>query len=84
MPKTFTLDGKRHRIAPAVPQGQIRELVGRYHVATSDEQIEADMAARCAAWGWPDKETEQAKKFALSVHRENQGLYRSVMGGHVG
>ncbi|MES0188959.1 hypothetical protein NKK48_30310 [Mesorhizobium sp. C386A] len=39
--KSFTLDGKRHKIHPQIPLQEIRWLVGRQHVGEPDTTIEA-------------------------------------------
>lgn len=77
-PKSFTLDGKRHRISPLVPMGQIKWLVGRMHVRDSDSLIRHAIEKRAAAQpGWTKATTEQAVKFAIACHRENQRLFRT-------
>ncbi|RWM82836.1 MAG: hypothetical protein EOR84_34285 [Mesorhizobium sp.] len=48
--KSFTLDGKRHRIHPRIPLQQIRWLVSRQHIATSDAEIEELITKRTTDW----------------------------------
>ncbi|RWQ59826.1 hypothetical protein [Mesorhizobium sp.] len=48
--KSFTLDGKRHRIHPRISLQQIRWLVGRQHVRTPDAEIEELIVARAKDW----------------------------------
>lgn len=79
MPKSFTLDGKRHRLDPKIPTGQIEWLVRREHVATGDSEIAAMIRER--ATGWSDRLINQAVAYAIKCHRDNQDLYRHVYRG---
>jgi hypothetical protein len=80
MPKSFTLDGKRHKLDPRVPARQIQWLVDRLHVATPDEDLRGIIAKR-AAEGWPAHCLKQAQEFAVYCHRKNQKMYLFVMRG---
>jgi hypothetical protein len=62
-----------------VPQGQIRWLLGRVHVSTSDDDVAKDIAARCSKA--TPAQRSACVKYALKCHHENQGLYNHVMGG---
>ncbi|RWM86475.1 MAG: hypothetical protein EOR84_30650 [Mesorhizobium sp.] len=74
--KSFTLDGKRHKIHPKIPLQQIRWLIGRQHVGTPDAEIEELIIAR--AKDWPRAAIDSAKKFALLCHRKNQNLVKEM------
>ena len=73
--KTFTLDGKRHRIPKGLPCWQIERMVGRFHVGTPDVEITAEIRRRAEANGWPKSVTRQGELYALRCHRENQSLF---------
>lgn len=62
-----------------IPKGQIRWLVGQMHVSTTEEEIREDILSRSVKW--PQEAREEAVKYALKCHRENQGLYHAVMTG---
>jgi hypothetical protein len=66
-----------------IPKGQIRWLVGKLHVSTTDEQVIEDFTNRCDKS--PDKITASQKKriieYALKEHHANQSLFNSVMSG---
>ncbi|ESY35727.1 hypothetical protein NKK48_01355 [Mesorhizobium sp. C386A] len=74
--KSFTLDGKRHKIHPQIPLQEIRWLVGRQHVGEPDTTIEALFDERAKTW--PEKAIASAKKFAIWCHRRNQILVREM------
>ncbi|RWP44328.1 MAG: hypothetical protein EOR04_05240 [Mesorhizobium sp.] len=74
--KSFTLDGKRHKIHPKIPLQQIRWLIGRQHIGTADAEIEQLVTDR--AKDWPRAAIDSAKKFALWCHRRNQMLVREM------
>lgn len=77
-----TTEGKRLRLHPKVPYGQINQMVGALHIRTPDGDV-ADMIAERAKAnaGWTAKLTAHAVAYALARHRVNQGLYARVMGG---
>jgi hypothetical protein len=64
-----------------VPQLEIRFLVGKEHVGTSDESIASLIGARCEKAGMTEKQTGQCVKYAIGVHAENRELYAFVMRG---
>ena len=66
-----------------VPQFEIRFLVGKEHVGTSDESIASLIGARCAKAkaGMTEKQIGQCVKYAIGVHAENRELYDFVMRG---
>jgi len=64
-----------------VPQFQIRFLVGKEHVGTSDEWIASRIGARCVKAAMTEKQTGQCVKYAIGVHAENRELYDFVMRG---
>ncbi|TPL42583.1 MULTISPECIES: hypothetical protein [unclassified Mesorhizobium] len=74
--KSFTLDGKRHRVHPRVPIQSVRWLVGRQHVGTDDAEIEKLITDR--ALDWPRAAIDSAKKLAVWFHRQNQNLVREM------
>jgi hypothetical protein len=64
-----------------VPQFEIRFLVGKEHVGTSDESIASLIGARCVKAGMTEKQIARCVKYAIGVHAENRELYDSVMRG---
>ena len=64
-----------------VPQFEIRFLVGKEHVGTSDEWIASRIGARCVKAGMTEKQIGQSVKYAIGVHAENRKLYDFVMRG---
>ena len=62
------------------PRNDIRWLMGRVHVGTSDAEIEADIRARCSDPAYTPEIIQEAIDYALLCHRENQNLYARVMG----
>lgn len=77
--KSFTLDGKRHKLDAKVPAEQIRHMAGFWHVSVPDDEIREMIARRAAGQGkaWPDHCVRQAQAFAVKCHRDNQRLYTS-------
>lgn len=65
----------------ALPEAQIRFLVGRLSVGRTDAEVAADIGDRARKQGWPSKEIERAEKLAIKIHHENQDLYGYVMRG---
>lgn len=63
-----------------IPKSSIKWLVGRLHVGTPDTDIERDIAERCRK-GTP-AQVKACVTYALKCHRDNQKLYRLVMGGN--
>ena len=61
----------------------VRHIVGRFHVATTDDAIRADMRRRTAPRhgfkGATQKQIAAIEAYAIKVHRENQSLYNGVM-----
>jgi hypothetical protein len=76
---SFTLDGKRFKLSPKVPTHQVERLMAGVHVGTSDADVKAMVAKRTKTW--PKWAQVQVERFALKCHRDNQGLFRRVMGG---
>lgn len=80
-----TLDGKRRRISPKVPRGEIRWLLARVHIGTPDDEVCSMIRERTAkgnpAAGWTDAIRRQCEDYALSCHRENQKFARKVYSG---
>jgi hypothetical protein len=68
-----------------VPRAAISWLVGRFHVGTSDKEIEKAIRVRITTSPDKAKYTEslitQSVAYALECHRRNRGLYNDVMGG---
>ena len=82
MPSSFTLDGQRYSIPAQLPTYEIMRLVGAMHVADTDEEVRAAIAARAATNpGWTAPMVKAAQRYALYCHRRNQKLYRFVATG---
>lgn len=71
-----------------IPKSQIRSLVGRYHVGTSDSTIRAEIRNRTMSpttgqlmKGWTPSLVRKAEDYAIKIHRANQALYGYVMSG---
>ena len=64
-----------------VPQSEIRFLVGKEHVGTSDESIASLIGARCVKAGMTERQIAQCVKYAIGAHAENRELYDFVMRG---
>lgn len=76
--KSFTLDGKRHKVHPKIPVVQIRMLVSRQHVGEPDDKIMGLITERATANDWPRAATDSASKLAVWFHRKNQALVRDL------
>lgn len=74
--KSFTLDGKRHKINRRVPIAEVRHLIGQQHVSTTDDEIIALIAARTTSW--PRAAIDSAKRLAVYFHRNNQKLFTEL------
>ena len=75
MVKSFTLDGKRHALPSEVPTGQIKWLVARMHVATSDADVTEMLEKRMVGPAFTPRIRKAAIAFALKCHRDNQKLF---------
>lgn len=69
---------------PKLPIGQIRWFVDKHHVSASLLTIARDMRkrsipSRVPDWTWAARRA--AMRYAINVHLQNRGLYRSVMSG---
>lgn len=67
-----------------VPRGNLRWLINKLHVSTSDEAIEADIRRRCQEN--PDFTAAlilASVRYALAVHHSNQDLYHRVTSGRL-
>lgn len=73
-PKSFTLDGRRHRLPAAVPAAEIRWLVSRMHVANRDVAVAREILRR--ARSWPRGARHAAARYAIACHRRNGDLCR--------
>ena len=60
---------------------EIRFLVGKEHVGTSDQSIASLIVARCEKAGMTEKQIARCVKYAIGVHAENRELYDFVMRG---
>ncbi len=65
-----------------IPKSQIRWIVGRFHVSTSDADIKAEIRKRCVR-GWTEKDIVRAEIYAVKCHHEHQRLYRAVVSGQL-
>lgn len=69
------------------PRHSIRHIVDRLHVSLSDEEVQQRIADRIAnarlqnPLEWTSAIERQSLEFAVLVHRQNQTLFRRVMGG---
>jgi hypothetical protein len=79
---SITLDGKRIKIDPKVPRGDVSWLSGKWHVSMTDAEIEADIRKRCNAPGYTPSIINQTVAYAIWCHRKNQKLYRYVARGY--
>ena len=64
-----------------VTQFEIGFLVGKEHVATSDQSIASLIGVRCVKAGMTEKQIGQCVNYAIGVHAENRELYDFVMRG---
>jgi hypothetical protein len=71
----------KKKVPSYVPQGPIRWLMGRVHVGTPDVEIEADIRRRMVKNNPTEEQMRACVDYALACHRENQGLYHTVMTG---
>lgn len=65
----------------------LRRIVGQQHVGQSDESVIAAVIERMKKGAFDKLSTSDQKAFreaVVKVHRENQKMYRDVMGGHFG
>ena len=65
----------------SVPQFEIRFLVGKEHVGTSDQSIASLIGVRCVKAGMTEKQIARCVKYAIGAHAENRELYDFVMRG---
>jgi hypothetical protein len=61
-----------------VPRGDIHWYMGRVHVATSDEDVAADIRKRCTAPGFTETLIKASIRYALVCHKRNRQLYHYV------
>lgn len=61
-----------------VPRADIHWLMGRVHVATSADEIAADITRRCNAPGYTPAIIRQSVAYALECHRRNRALFDYV------
>jgi len=62
-----------------VPRNDIRQLVSRIHVGTSEAEIAEDIRKRCNAPGYTATIIRQSVAYALECHKRNRELYCYVM-----
>jgi len=65
-------------------KGQIDWIMGRVHVGTPDEDVEADIRKRAAKLHLTAGDTTKLVRHALAAHHKNQKLYSQVMSGRIG
>lgn len=73
-------------VDPRVPRAGIRFLVGRVHVSTPDEVVEADIRGRIREGSGDDVDPDLVRAcvdYALLCHHNNQGLFEAVMSGRL-
>lgn len=80
---------RKPRVDPLVPTFAIDRRLGRVHVGTPDNEVEAMIseAIACQLNGkdadkWTPKIQRQTVKYALWRHHRNLAEYRWVMGPH--
>ena len=72
---SITLNGKRIGIDERVPRYSVEWLIERVHVATTDDDIRADMAKRCSTNpAFTPALIRQTQAYAIWWHRKNQNL----------
>ena len=64
-----------------IPKHQIEFIVGRFHVGTAPEAIEADIRRRAVGSQLTQAQIEASVRYARKCHAENYALYKAVMGG---
>jgi hypothetical protein len=60
---------------------QLRFIVDKLHVGTSDEDVKQEILRRIRPGSMPPRTVAAIVKGALQIHHENQGTYGWVMGG---
>lgn len=63
-----------------IPKSLIRNVMGRLHVAATDEEAEKYFRSRLAA-DCPADHADRMAKFALRAHQENRQLAANVVSG---
>ena len=67
-----------------IPTGEIRWLVDRMHIGTSETSIVRDFYRRMRGnVHWTKPLRKSAYRHALQVHAENRTLYRDVCAGRI-
>jgi hypothetical protein len=64
-----------------LPLGQLRWVVDRLHVSTTDDEVMTEITKRMPRNRFTQQQIDEAVTFALQVHRENRELYTMVMTG---
>jgi hypothetical protein len=65
---------------PPIPKTVIRNIVGRMHVAASDQEVEKFFRSRLAK-SCPEAHADRMAKFAVEAHHQNQRLCHDVVLG---
>ena len=71
-------------VSKKIPAYQIRNWVGKFHVLTSNQQVEDALKAQIAKSKdprWTPATIRQALTIALKAHNANRTQYRQVMSG---
>lgn len=67
-----------------IPRYSIARIVGAYHVATPETEIETEIASRIRdVAAFPAELIRPTLDYAIAAHRHNGALYARVMGGRV-
>jgi len=76
--------GGNPSVSKKIPAYQIRQWVGKFHVGTSNQQVEDALKAQIAKSKdprWTPATIRQAVAVALKAHNANRTQYRQVMSG---
>lgn len=65
-------------------KNQTSWIVGRIHVGTPDEEVEADIRRRAKKINLSASDTGKLVRHALNAHHKNIKLYNDVMSGRIG
>ncbi len=65
-----------------VPRNDINWVMGRTHVSTPNEDVEADIRKRCSGPGFTPSIIRQSIAYAVECHRRNRLIYDRVTCGN--
>ena len=61
-----------------INKAQIRWLINRLHVSTTEAEIEADLRRRASDPRWTEAKLKQAIAYAIKHHNHNRKIYLMV------